>query len=59
VPVVVIQMRMKAMLEAQLRGEAFNEAAYNRLFRIWFFLGWPAFGGLVVVFWLMVAKPTW
>ena len=59
VPVVVIQIRMKAMLEGQLRGEAFDEAAYNRLFRTWFILGWPAFGGLVMIFWLMVTKPTW
>ena len=59
VPVVVIQMRMKAMLAAQQRGEAFDEASYNRLFRIWFVLGWPAFGGLLIIFWLMVAKPTW
>jgi uncharacterized membrane protein len=59
VPVVIIQMRMKAMLEAQQRGEPFNEATYNRLFRVWFVLGWPAFGGLVVIFWLMVTKPTW
>lgn len=59
VPVVVIQMRMKALLEAQLRGEPYDERAYNRLFRMWFMLGWPAFGGLVFVFWLMVTKPTW
>ena len=58
-PVVAIQMRMKAMLEAQARGAAFDEAGYRRLFRWWFILGWPAFGGLVVVFWLMVAKPIW
>jgi uncharacterized membrane protein len=59
VPVVLIQMRMKTMLEAKLRGEAFDEARYNQLFRVWFALGWPAFGGLIVVFWLMVSKPTW
>jgi len=59
VPVVIIQMRMKAMLEAQQRGAAFEEATYNRLFRAWFVLGWPAFGGLLVIFWLMVTKPTW
>jgi uncharacterized membrane protein len=59
VPVVLIQMRMKAMLEAKLRGEAFDEASYNQLFRLWFALGWPAFGGLIVIFWLMVSKPTW
>ena len=31
----------------------------DRLFRAWFVLGWPAFGGLVVVFFLMVLKPSW
>jgi len=59
IPVVLIQIRMKSMLEARLRGEAFDEASYNQLFRIWFALGWPAFGGLIVIFWLMVTKPTW
>lgn len=59
VPVVFIQMRMKAMLEAQLRGSAFNQAAYDRLFRLWFSLGVPAFTGLVLIFWLMVTKPAW
>jgi uncharacterized membrane protein len=59
VPVVVIQIRMKTMLAAKRRGEAFDEAGYDRLFRVWFVLGWPAFGGLIVIFWLMVAKPTW
>lgn len=58
VPVVFIQIRMKAMLEAQLRGAPFDEAAYSRLFRLWFVLGWPAFGSLVVIFWLMVNKPS-
>lgn len=59
VPVVIIQMRMKTMLEAQLRGDTFDAERYNWLFRIWFVLGWPAFGGLVVIFWLMVTKPPW
>lgn len=59
VPVVFIQIRMKVMLEAHARGEAIDEAAYDRLFCNWFVLGWPAFGGLVVIFWLMVTKPTW
>jgi uncharacterized membrane protein len=39
-PAVAIQMRMKAMLEAQARGAAFDEAACRRLFRWWFMLGW-------------------
>jgi uncharacterized membrane protein len=59
VPVVVIQMRMKAMLEADARGDPFDKASYERLFRVWFVLGWPAFASLIVIFWLMVNKPTW
>jgi uncharacterized membrane protein len=59
IPVVFIQIRMKAMLDAQARGDTFDEAANDRLFRLWFVLGWPAFGGLVMIFWLMVTKPTW
>jgi uncharacterized membrane protein len=58
-PVLAIQMRMKAMLEAKAQGAAFGEAAYGRLFRWWFVLGWPAFSGVAAMFWLMVAKPTW
>jgi len=58
-PVVAIQMRMKAMLDAKAQGAAFGEAMYRRLFRWWFVLGWPAFSGLLATFWLMVAKPTW
>jgi uncharacterized membrane protein len=57
--VVLIQLRMKAMLEAGLRGETFNQATFDRLFIAWFALGWPAFSGLLVIFWLMVTKPTW
>ncbi len=32
-------------------------ARYHRYFRIWFALGWPAFGAMVVIVWLMVFKP--
>lgn len=59
IPVVAIQMRMKSMLDAQANGAALDEAALDRLFRWWIALGVPAFGGLIVVFYLMVAKPSW
>ena len=58
-PVVAIQLRMKRMLEADAIGEPLDQARYERLLRIWFALGWPAFGGLVVVYFLMVMKPGW
>jgi uncharacterized membrane protein len=58
-PVVAIQIRMKRMLQRAAVDGDFDEQLYGKLFRIWFVLGWPAFGGLVVVFFLMVLKPSW
>jgi uncharacterized membrane protein len=59
IPVVGLQVKMKRMLEAKIAGGEFDEQAYERLRRIWFLLGWPAFPALIAVFWLMVSKPTW
>jgi len=58
-PVVWLQVRMKTMLEAKVARGSFDEAAFQRLRKTWFMLGWPAFICLVVVFWLMVTKPSW
>ena len=58
-PVVAIQIRIKRMLDAEASGGRIDEAKLSRLVRWWFALGWPAFGGLVVIFYLMVAKPSW
>ena len=57
-PVVWLQLRLRDMRGARLAGEAIDEARFRRYFRMWFALGWPAFVGLVAVFWLMVAKPA-
>ena len=59
IPVVWLQLRMKRMLESKISGGSFDNNAYERLRRMWFLLGWPAFLSLLIVFWLMVAKPTW
>ena len=58
-PVVWIQIRLRNMLAASLRTGAPLPEAYRRLLRVWFILGWPAFGALIVVFFLMAAKPPW
>jgi len=58
-PVVAIQLQMKRMLEREAAGEPLDRAGYDRLFRMWFLFGWPAFGGLVLVYFLMVMKPSW
>ena len=58
-PVVWIQIRLKKLLQQSIEtGDALPES-YRHLFRIWFALGWPAFLALIVIFYLMVAKPTW
>ena len=57
-PVVWLQLRMRDMLGAKQAGVAIDETRLRKYFRIWFVLGWPAFAGLLVVFWLMVAKPA-
>ena len=57
-PVVWIQLKMRDMAQAAVRdGAATLPAQYWRYLRIWTALGIPAFFALVVVFWLMVAKP--
>jgi uncharacterized membrane protein len=56
-PVVVFQMRMRDLAEA---ADAVGEPlppAYHRLFWIWFAFGFPAFGAILVILWLMIARP--
>jgi uncharacterized membrane protein len=56
-PVVWLQMRMRDLARlAEREGMALPDA-YHRYARLWFWLGVPAFLALIVVFWLMVAKP--
>lgn len=56
-PVVKLQIRIRDLAKTALdTGTDLPDAAW-RAYRIWFALGWPAFIGLVGVFYLMVAKP--
>lgn len=58
VPVVRLQIRATRLAEASLITGAPLGADYRRTMQLWFALGWPAFLGLMAVFWLMVAKPA-
>jgi uncharacterized membrane protein len=44
-------------LRAVQDGRALPET-YHRIFRIWFAFGCPAFGAVLAILWLMIAKPT-
>ncbi|HPE26223.1 DUF2269 family protein [Albidovulum sp.] len=56
-PVVHLQIRIRDLARAALTEGRPLPAEARRLYHIWFALGWPAFGALTAVFWLMVAKP--
>lgn len=56
-PVVWMQAQMRRLAaDAARKGEPLP-AAYHRLFRWWFAFGFPAFGAVVAIFWLMIARP--
>ncbi|HTU66410.1 MAG TPA: DUF2269 domain-containing protein [Steroidobacteraceae bacterium] len=57
-PVVWMQLRMRDLAEVAARSGAPVPEAYYAYLRIWVTLGVVAFLALVVVFWLMVTKPT-
>ena len=57
-PVVWMQMRMRGLAaEAAATGEPLPPQ-YHRLFWWWFAFGFPAFGAVIAIFWLMIAKPS-
>ncbi len=57
-PVVAIQLRMRDLARAAAAEGQPLPASYDRLFRIWFACGWPAFAAMLAILWLMTAKPS-
>lgn len=59
-PVLAIQRRLRNLAAAAAAAGAPLPPRYFALFRIWFWLGWPAFAAIVAIFALMIWKPvTW
>ena len=56
-PVVFIQKRLRDLARQAADAGTPLPASFDRLYRIWFALGWPAFAGVAAILWLMVAKP--
>jgi uncharacterized membrane protein len=56
-PVVWMQMRMRRLASQAASERAPLPQTYRRLFRLWFAFGFPAFGAVLGIFWLMIAKP--
>lgn len=58
IPVVWLQIKMKAMLQTcLLQNEPSLPSQYDVYYRYWFYLGWPAFIAVMIIFYLMVFKP--
>lgn len=57
-PVVWMQMRMRALATAATGQGTMLPSEYHRLFRLWFAFGFPAFGAVLGIFWLMIARPA-
>jgi uncharacterized membrane protein len=58
IPVVWLQIRMRNMARAaDCDAAALLAQGYRNYARVWFWLGVPAFGAVIVIFWLMVTKP--
>jgi uncharacterized membrane protein len=56
-PVVWMQMRMRDLAVKAVRDGTQLPAEYHRLFRLWFAFGFPAFGAVLAILWLMITKP--
>jgi uncharacterized membrane protein len=57
-PVVWMQIRMRNLaVAAETAGQALPRS-YYRLFYLWFGFGFPAFGAVLAIFWLMITRPT-
>ena len=57
-PVVWIQIQLRDLAAASAAEGKQLSARYHRLFRIWFAFGFPAFGAVMIIFWLMISRPS-
>ncbi|MBO4225815.1 DUF2269 domain-containing protein [Bradyrhizobium neotropicale] len=57
-PVVWIQMQLRNLATASAAERKPLPSRYHRLFWAWFSFGFPAFGAVMGIFWLMVQRPS-
>jgi uncharacterized membrane protein len=57
-PVVWMQIQMRDLALAAARAAQPLPRQYYRLFHIWFAFGFPAFGAVLAIFWLMTTRPV-
>lgn len=57
IPVVFMQIEMRNLARQALADSAPLPVRYHTLFRRWFWFGFPGFGAVITILWLMIAKP--
>lgn len=58
-PVVWIQIRLRDLARTAAQNNTDLPRRYFSLFRLWFACGVPAFAAILVLVWLMLARPVW
>ena len=58
IPVVFMQIEMRDLARAAVLQNQPLPARYFALFRRWFLFGIPGFGSVMIILWLMIAKPA-
>ncbi len=56
-PVVWMQIRLRNLARAAAATATPLPEAYRRLYRLWFAFGFPAFGAMLGIIWLMLMRP--
>lgn len=57
-PVVWLQIRLRDIAHACAKANLPLTPEYDRLYRIWFACGFPAFLSVLAILWLMLARPA-
>ena len=58
IPVVFMQIEMRNLARVAEQKHETLPPRYFALFRRWFLFGIPGFGSVVIILWLMIAKPV-
>jgi uncharacterized membrane protein len=56
IPVLFIQVRLRDIAAARASRLQDLGDEFQRLYRAWFWLGWPAFLAMIAILWLMVSR---
>ena len=58
IPVIFMQIEMRDLARAAVSSSQPLPPRYFALFRRWFLFGIPGFGSVMIILWLMIAKPN-